>query len=92
MPFENSWWVYTDSPSLIYSSLGVSTSTGVTSTGASAEGSAMSPQTMIQLAKMGVNRPNTEDDYTRQFGENANGTYQSLLDAYKLALANGWIK
>lgn len=53
---------------------------------------AMSPQTMIQLAKMGVNRPNTEDDYTRQFGENANGTYQSLLDAYKLALANGWIK
>lgn len=53
---------------------------------------AMSPQTMIQLAKMGVNRPNTEDDYTRQFGENANGTYQSLLDAYKLALVNGWIK
>lgn len=53
---------------------------------------AMSPQTMIQLAKMGVNRPNVEDDYTRQFGENANGTYQSLLDAYKLALANGWIK
>lgn len=53
---------------------------------------AMSPQTMIQLAKMGVNRPNTEDDYTRQFGENANGTYQSLLDAYKLALENGWIK
>jgi hypothetical protein len=53
---------------------------------------AMSPQTMIQLAKMGVNRPDTEDDYTRQFGENANGTYQSLLDAYKLALENGWIK
>ena len=53
---------------------------------------AMSPQTMIQLAKMGVNRPNTEDDYTRQFNENANGTYQSLLDAYKLALENGWIK
>jgi hypothetical protein len=52
----------------------------------------MSPQTMIQLAKMGVNRPNTEDDYTRQFNENANGTYQSLLDAYKLALENGWIK
>jgi hypothetical protein len=53
---------------------------------------AMSPQTMIQLAKMGVNRPKVEDDYTRQFGENANGTYQSLLDSYKLALANGWIK
>lgn len=53
---------------------------------------AMSPQTMIQLAKMGVNRPKVEDDYTRQFNENANGTYQSLLDAYKLALANGWIK
>jgi hypothetical protein len=54
--------------------------------------SAMSPQTMIQLAKMGVNRPKVEDDYTRQFNENANGTYRSLLDAYKLALANGWIK
>ena len=53
---------------------------------------AMSPQTMIQLAKMGVNRPKLEDDYTRQFNENANGTYQSLLDAYKLALENGWIK
>jgi hypothetical protein len=53
---------------------------------------AMSPQTMIQLAKMGVNRPKVEDDYTRQFNENANGTYQSLLDAYKLALENGWIK
>lgn len=53
---------------------------------------AMSPQTMIQLAKMGVNRPKIEDDYTRQFGENANGTYQSLLDSYRLALENGWIK
>ena len=54
--------------------------------------SAMSPQTMIQLAKMGVKRPKVEDDYTRQFGENANGTYQSLLDSYRLALENGWIK
>lgn len=53
---------------------------------------AMSPQTMIQLAKMGVNRPKVEDDYTRQYGENANGTYQSLLDSYRLALENGWIK
>ena len=53
---------------------------------------AMSPQTMIQLAKMGVNRPDVEDDYTRRFGENANGTYQTLLDSYRLALANGWIK
>jgi hypothetical protein len=47
---------------------------------------------MIQLAKMGVNRPKVEDDYTRRFGENANGTYQTLLDSYRLALANGWIK
>lgn len=53
---------------------------------------AMSPQTMIQLAKMGVNRPKIEDDYTRQFGENANTAYNSLLDSYRLALANGWIK
>lgn len=53
---------------------------------------AMSPQTMIQLAKMGVNRPKIEDDYTRQFDENANTTYRSLLDSYRLALENGWIK
>jgi hypothetical protein len=51
---------------------------------------AMSPQTMEQLAKMGVNRPSVSDDRTLMEGENGNDTYNSLLELYRLAMENGW--
>lgn len=51
---------------------------------------AMSPRTMEMLAKMGVNRPQIEDESTLQSGENGNSTYNSLLELYRLAIQNGW--
>ena len=51
---------------------------------------AMSPQTMEQLAKMGVNRPSVSDDRSLMEGENGNDTYNSLLELYRLAMENGW--
>lgn len=52
--------------------------------------SAMSPETMEQLARMGVERPQDEDDISRRLGENGNDTYNSLLNLYRLAIENGW--
>lgn len=53
---------------------------------------AMSPRTMEMLAKMGVNRPIVEDDYSQRMGENGNDTYNTLLNLYRKAIENGWIK
>lgn len=52
--------------------------------------SAMSPRTMELLARMGVERPQDEDDISRRLGENGNDTYNSLLELYRLAIENGW--
>ena len=52
--------------------------------------SAMSPRTMELLARMGVERPQNEDDISRRLGENGNDTYNSLLNLYRLAIENGW--
>ena len=52
--------------------------------------SAMSPRTMELLARMGVERPQDEDDISRRLGENGNDTYNSLLNLYRLAIENGW--
>ena len=52
--------------------------------------SAMSPETMEQLARMGVNRPTVEDEESLRLGENGNDTYNSLLNLYRLAIENGW--
>lgn len=52
--------------------------------------SAMSPETMEQLAKMGVNRPHVEDETSLRSDENGNDTYNSLLELYRLAIQNGW--
>ena len=52
--------------------------------------SAMSPETMDILARMGVNRPQTEDEISLNNGENGNDTYNSLLNLYRLAIENGW--
>lgn len=52
--------------------------------------SAMSPRTMELLARMGVERPQDEDDISRRLGENGNDTYNSLLNLYRLAIQNGW--
>jgi hypothetical protein len=51
---------------------------------------AMSPETMEQLARMGVNRPTVEDEESLRLGENGNDTYNSLLNLYRLAIENGW--
>ena len=51
---------------------------------------AMSPRTMEQLAKMGVNRPSVTDDRSVISEENGNDTYNSLLELYRLAIQNGW--
>ena len=51
---------------------------------------AMSPETMEQLARMGVNRPAVEDEESLRLGENGNDTYNSLLELYRLAIENGW--
>jgi hypothetical protein len=45
---------------------------------------------MEMLAKMGVNRPQIEDESTLLSGENGNSTYNSLLELYRLAIQNGW--
>jgi hypothetical protein len=52
--------------------------------------SAMSPQTMEILARMGVNRPTVEDEESLRLGENGNDTYNSLLNLYRLAIEKGW--
>lgn len=57
---------------------------------ASVNYSAMSPRTMELLARMGVERPQDEDDISRRLGENGNDTYNSLLNLYRLAIENGW--
>jgi len=51
---------------------------------------AMSPETMEQLARMGVERPTVEDEESLKLGENGNDTYNSLLNLYRLAIENGW--
>lgn len=51
---------------------------------------AMSPETMEQLAKMGVNRPKISDETSLRLEENGNDTYNSLLELYRLAIENGW--
>jgi hypothetical protein len=45
---------------------------------------------MELLARMGVERPQNEDDISRRLGENGNDTYNSLLNLYRLAIENGW--
>lgn len=52
--------------------------------------SAMSPETMEILARMGVNRPTVEDEESLSLGENGNDSYNSLLELYRLAIQNGW--
>ena len=52
--------------------------------------SAMSPETMDILARMGVNRPQTEDEKSLNYRENGNDSYNSLLNLYRLAIENGW--
>lgn len=52
--------------------------------------SAMSPETMDILARMGVNRPQKEDEISLNNRENGNDTYNSLLNLYRLAIENGW--
>lgn len=52
--------------------------------------SAMSPETMEILARMGVNRPTVEDEESLRLGENGNDSYNSLLELYRLAIENGW--
>ena len=52
--------------------------------------SAMSPETMEILARMGVNRPQTADETSIRLDENGNDTYNSLLELYRLAIQNGW--
>ena len=52
--------------------------------------SAMSPQTMEILARMGVNRPQAEDEISLNNRESGNDTYNSLLNLYRLAIEKGW--
>ena len=52
--------------------------------------SAMSPETMEILARMGVKRPTVEDEESLRLGENGNDSYNSLLELYRLAIQNGW--
>lgn len=58
--------------------------------GTSVNYSAMSPETMEILARMGVNRPQTADETSIRLDENGNDTYNSLLELYRLAIQNGW--